>query len=73
MSTAEQQRIIDQHADLRAKAARLNDQILAESFKALPEAERDQMTAQYAVMHSEATALAERIKEFTPPPQRGPQ
>jgi hypothetical protein len=59
-----QQRVIDEHAELAERLAKLGAFMLGDFFKGLPDAERARMEAQHTHMVGYRAALAGRIAAF---------
>lgn len=59
-----QQRVVDEKAELDAKAIKLHDFFHSATFAGLPEAERGRMERQHAAMAEYSHVLGERIEAF---------
>lgn len=59
-----QQRVLDEHKELRIRLKKLADFFLTDTFANLPEAERSRLKDQELHMEIYATILEERIDAF---------
>lgn len=61
-----QQRVVDEKAELDARAEKLRAFIVSERYEALPAAERERMFRQSGLMLAYSGVLGERIAAFPP-------